>query len=425
MEKKLSLPTLRGKMGDFDYFVTLLKFKDVAERVSMVEEIDEIYRSKLLRKWIQRQLNNNRTKEIKQYLINQNQRFFNSLILGIHEGKPSWLDINVEINNDEIDLYEEDIININNSFGVLNLHGDEKIFAIDGQHRAKAIRDVVKNNEELSDKEVSVIFIEHKSTEEGLIKTRRLFTTLNRNAKPVTLAEIIALDEDDISAILTRQLIEEYKLFGDENISLTKSLSLSKYDYNNFTNIVTLYKCLDHLLPSFLSIKKQNWNKYKKNRPSEEIISNCREHLFKFWDKFIEYFPVLNEYLNQKDKANRAVKFRNKETGGNVLFRPVGLLLYIKLIVLLRESGKEIDETLNLIKLIDTRLNKIPWKNIIWESGTNKMITASENQNVALHLCLYMLDQDLTLASTTEGDLIKRYASILKKESHEVKLPKL
>ena len=41
---RINLPCLKGKMGDWMYYVTLLKFKDIAERVFLPEEIDEKYK---------------------------------------------------------------------------------------------------------------------------------------------------------------------------------------------------------------------------------------------------------------------------------------------------------------------------------------------------------------------------------------------
>ena len=38
----------------------------------------------------------------------------------------------------------------------------------------------------------------HKNTTDGLEATRRLFTTLNKTAKPVSKNAVIALDEDDV-----------------------------------------------------------------------------------------------------------------------------------------------------------------------------------------------------------------------------------
>ena len=49
--------------------------------------------------------------------------------------------------------------------------------------------------------EVSVIFVAHEATSQGLERTRRLFTTLNKTDRPVSKGDIIALDEDDVVAI--------------------------------------------------------------------------------------------------------------------------------------------------------------------------------------------------------------------------------
>ena len=49
-------------------------------------------------------------------------------------------------------------------------------------------------------------------------RVRRLFSTLNRYAKPVSMRDIIALDEDDIIAIASRELIDNHPLFSNERI---------------------------------------------------------------------------------------------------------------------------------------------------------------------------------------------------------------
>ena len=54
-------------------------------------------------------------------------------------------------------------------------------------------------------------------------KTRRIFSTLNRYAKPVTTGDIIALDEDDTVAIVTRNLLESFPLFIKDRIASAKS----------------------------------------------------------------------------------------------------------------------------------------------------------------------------------------------------------
>ena len=58
------------------------------------------------------------------------------------------------------------------SLGFLVLRGDEKIFALDGQHRLAGIKRVVEDDLGVrANDEVSVIFVSHQATEAGLERT--------------------------------------------------------------------------------------------------------------------------------------------------------------------------------------------------------------------------------------------------------------
>ena len=119
-------------------------------------------------------------------------------------------------------------------------------------------------------------------------RTRRLFTTLNRYAKPVSKSEIVALDEDDIIAITTRELVEKHPLF-QEKISLSKTKAVAVKDNRNFTTIITLYDVLEILLRE----NGRGWTNFKRYRPEDEIISEFYARSSRFWDMMIEYFPPL------------------------------------------------------------------------------------------------------------------------------------
>src|SRR5260221_7644419 len=103
MKKRLVLPALRGSMGDWIFYVCLFKLMDLTERVSMV---DEIHKNKELSRLIQRTVSN-RTSGIVEYLTSQPQRFFNSIILGIYGGHPSWREIQIEKKQNN---FEEEVI---------------------------------------------------------------------------------------------------------------------------------------------------------------------------------------------------------------------------------------------------------------------------------------------------------------------------
>ena len=210
MKKKLReivLPALRGIMGDWVYYSSLM---DLGELSSRVHYAEEIHKNQALSDMIQRHLKRGRSAQIAEYLKVQPERFFNSLVIAIYGGQPNWhalSDVRSKARSDELTNLKKNIIA---SVGFLTLRGDENLFALDGQHRLAGIKTAVADGLE-SDPydEVSVIFVAHRDTKGGLERTRRLFTTLNKTARPVSKGDIIALDEDDVMAICVRRLIEE------------------------------------------------------------------------------------------------------------------------------------------------------------------------------------------------------------------------
>lgn len=170
----LILPTLRGKMGDWFYYVTLMPFKEVAQRViSHAGVLNTI--------GLRENEMTHKTQELVDYLKKQEQRFFNSLILGIYEGSPTWQEIDV-IGNQNLDenFPEESLDYLSKTFGILTLKGDEKIFAIDGVLETQAIKEAIKQDTRLANEEVTVIFVAHQETPEGRMRTNRLISHLNQ-----------------------------------------------------------------------------------------------------------------------------------------------------------------------------------------------------------------------------------------------------
>ncbi|MBI5328508.1 MAG: hypothetical protein HZB80_09530 [Deltaproteobacteria bacterium] len=88
-------------MGDWIYYVGLLSFNEVAKRVKLPKEIDKKFLDENLKlgDWIQREIDDDRIERIVRYLRNQEQRFFNSIILGIYGGNPLWQEIELLISS--------------------------------------------------------------------------------------------------------------------------------------------------------------------------------------------------------------------------------------------------------------------------------------------------------------------------------------
>lgn len=378
MNPIIKLPCLRGRMGDWFYYVSLMKFDEIADRTSMVPDI---HKNEELSKWIQREVSD-RSGDIVDYLLEQEQRFFNAIIFGIYGGKPQWQELDIDKNVSQLSEEERDYFG--KTFGILTLNGDEEIFAIDGQHRTKAIKEAVKKNSELGEEEVSVIFLAHKKTAEGEIRTRRLFSTLNRYAVPVTISEIIALDEEDNCAIVTRKLIEDSQLFKNK-ILFSKTRSLNPQNSDSFTNIVLFYDIIKILLTD---IKILNFKgvghplkKYTSRRDTEENINKEIKNVEIFFETIIKSVPSLRNFFYIKNNINRESKTTS------LLFRPIGQVIMFSVLKIAKQENK-LSAAIKYFAKDDFKLSNKIWKQIFLDPELQTLKTDKTIQKYAMQLIL-------------------------------------
>lgn len=375
----MRLPAIRAQIGIWCYYVAVLSFEEISRYVKKVDE--ELHKSKTLSDMIQRSITENYI-NIRDYLLTQDERFFNSLVLAVYDGDPEWVEV-------ELNYKGEEFFNM----GFLEFTGKEKIFPVDGQHRVEGIKAAIKENKNLLSDKVPVVFIGHKNDNDGMQRSRRLFTTLNRYAKPVSTRDIIALDEDDAAAIVTRRLVENFPLFQGERIVFTAGKAIPESNKTAFTSIETLYQCNRVLLEYFLKDRKIKIENYIKHRPDDKEINEYGDVCLSFWNSLISKSSIVQEYLSSKvsDPAN---KFRNREVGGNLLFRPIGLLPFVLTTIEICVRKKmNFDEAIE--KLISTKikLNEQPWKRVLWDDIGKKMLRA-DNSLVKL-LLMYQVDHNL------------------------------
>jgi DNA sulfur modification protein DndB len=406
------LPCLKGKMGDWYYYVALLSFNEVAKRIKLPSEIDTYYKEKedlRLGDWIQRDLEKNRTKNIVDYLKNQPQHFFNSLILGIYEGNPSWQDLNISTNKMYENLDESKMEYLSRTFGLLTLEGSEDIFPIDGQHRAIAIREAVKANSKIGQEEITVIFVGHKTDQEGKIRTRRLFSTLNKYAKPVSQSEIIALSEDNNCAVITRELVDNFPLLKNKILTI-KNRSISPENTTHFSNILVLYDIVETILTSKsivgLKTRGKEKNQFTTNRTTELEIKKDVKILKVLFSEIIHAIPSLKSYFSG-DSINRKLKTTS------LLFRPIGQNIFFDVLkVGISNSKKKIildyflKETFNLSNPV--------WNKIFWDAETETIITDKSRQRFATILILEKLGFEIS--KTKKDNEIFESFKINKKE---------
>lgn len=404
----IKIPAIRGRIGDTIYYCTTLTFKQVGEMVKPVN--DELHTANSLKEQIQRSLTDNYIR-IKEYILNREDRFFDSLVLAVYDGDPMWKEVRYEID-------DETYYNV----GLLELSGQEKIFPVDGQHRVEGIRAALSENDELGDEMISVMLIGHQNTAEGREKSRRIFSTLNRYVKPVRLGDIIALDEDDIVAIVTRDLLETYPLFIGNRIKASNNKAIPNTDKTAFTSLMTLYDCHLVLYKTFISQKdKKNYKKYqiddkRKYRPSDEIINEFNQYLIDFWDSMVSTFDEIRTYINN-DSNNPAIEMRPTDDGGNLFFRPIGLLPFVEAVSKIKmETQETYSEIINHYSNLNRNVHSDMWDMILWNPRTNRMLM--RNQSLVYYLLLKMIN-DRLLTEKERTSMISKYATLFNIDLNE------
>lgn len=172
----IKIPAIRGKIGTTIYYSANLTFQQIHDLVKKVDS--ELHTSNSLKEVLQRSLTDNYVK-IKDYIVNRNDHFFDSLVLAVYDGDPKWTEIRYELNNEQF-----------SNVGLLEFTGQEKIFPVDGQHRVEGIKAAIIQKPEIATETINVMLIGHSNTPEGMERSRRIFSTLNRYVKPVRLGDL-------------------------------------------------------------------------------------------------------------------------------------------------------------------------------------------------------------------------------------------
>ncbi len=388
----MKIPAIRANIGNWIYYVATLSFEQVSQYVKRID--DELHKSKMLSDMLQRSITDN-YKSIATYITTHEERFFNALILAVYDGEPIWHEVRLEYDDGE------EFINL----GVLELSGEEKIFPVDGQHRVEGIKKVVSESDAYNDEMIPVVFIGHKKDELGMRRARQLFSTLNRYAKPVSMRDIIALDEDDVIAIASRELIDEHRLFAKERILDTKNKAVPDSNTKALTTIITFYECNKEILNDYLKQKKKKGvyvpkiTDYIRIRPSDDEIYEFKKTCFDFWDSMVEELDCIKIIADNPDAS--VEKYRNAQ-GGLIIFRPVALVPFVRAVIKVKNARNiSFGQAIKLLPDSVLDLSHPIWKWVIWNPDKKTMIM--KPKPIVELIILYYMDKGLI----SENDMNK------------------
>lgn len=388
MATKTLIPALRAHVGDWQYYVSVMTYATVSNQVNFAYELGNANQD--LSSMIQRGLSS-RTKDIEEYLRRSKHRFLGALIIACYGGDPQFKA--VEMRDDE-DL----LADLDDAFGVLTFDGTQSFFALDGQHRLRAIKDAVKAEPSLGSEEICVLLVSHSDDEVGREKTRRLFTNINRNAKVTTGAENIALDEDNGYSILVRRFLAEDPFFSRQGVvrvftkldPSTGTVTLASKqvpvgDAKALTTIVVLHE----LLPDLAYDSSPAM--HLEERPTAEVLDEAYNTL---QARLKELFKVCGNIEGKLTPTANAKDLRapkGQENKGQAMMRPVVQLAVAKAVRhLIDQDLASWDECMVGLSTLDWEIGQAPWT-AVWNSSNKKMITAKENQELLFDLLLVHL----------------------------------
>lgn len=400
----LTLPCLRGNFGDWIYYTVLMPMSEVVGRVHFATEV---HKSKQLSDLIQRSLEGDRAKKIAAYLQDNDERFFNSLVLATYEGSPKWFDIANLRSSKNAEILETMPDASMDTLGLLRLTGDESIFALDGQHRLAGMKVALKTTFDLSDELVPLILVGHSGDAAGARRTRRLFTTLNKTAIPVKKRDIIALDEDDVMAITARRLVETNRNFSHPKIAVISSESMPVGNENSLITIAALYDLLKLLFKQHGGYTSDYDLRF--NRPPDDELNDYYEVATDFFEALGTAFPPIQDLMSAKKPADVIAKHRTP-TGGHILFRTIGLDIFTQTaIALAKRDGISAAAAVPKLKKLPTRLDRAPFKGILWD--TVRHVIKPANKVLARKVVFHMLG--LALTSRQRKTLLGDYRAAL------------
>jgi DNA sulfur modification protein DndB len=294
--------------------------EQISDRVDLAMNIRE---SKTLEDFLQRQLKV-RVKKIQDYLLNNQSHFFSSIIIGVFEGIPDWYEFNLSKAYTKIPIITpSQASDLSESIGLLVLNGNEKMFAIDGQHRCRAIAEARSGRDgtkHLVDEQFSVILVPHVDNATGKKRTRRLFSDINKKAVPVSKGDLAIIDEEDLCAIVARRIYADYKNFrSGKIISLTESTNLPPGDDEHFTNLLTL-----------LSTAKVLKKIYKKHPKSSDTDDRNIASFLAINTDFYDWAAVYTADIGDFFSGNKSIRELRVERM-SFLLRPLGMSMLARI----------------------------------------------------------------------------------------------
>jgi DNA sulfur modification protein DndB len=378
MSNKTFIPAFQCSVGDWKYYISMMKYGEVARQVQFAHELSK---NAELGQLVQRGLSD-RTKEITDYLLNSPHRFLGAIVVAAWGGEPQYAPLSID-DPDGI------LRGIDREFGVLTFDGTQQYFALDGQHRLRAIKDAIKQDPSLAKEDICVLMVTHYDSSEGRIRTRRLFSNINRNAVKTNAAEDIVLDEDDGFAVLSRRVLDEHPFLrldgrvkvitrvGEEGLLRLAGNSINKGDPKALTTLPVLYDLLRYLGWDLPGVVRK-----AKARPSAEVLESSFGVLVGRLDDLLTHCGKVGSRLADAANARELRGLKDREGEGHPFMRPVIQKAVARVAgEIVQQNALSWSQVMARLSRLEWRMASAPWISV-FSPGAGKMIGGKENVDV-------------------------------------------
>ncbi|HEX9951267.1 MAG TPA: hypothetical protein VGB53_05825, partial [Rubricoccaceae bacterium] len=235
-------------------------------------------------------------------------------------------------------------------------------------------------------------------------------------------SDIIALDEDDAFAVLTRRLVEEYLPLRSGFVNrpgytdrpgfvlVEGKPNLPVSDGRHLTTIIVLYAIVEALvLPFDIKGRSARMQDLQFMRPNVEELDRMYKLNVDYWESLAETFPSYRE-LFASDPADEVAAHYRKE--GHLLFRPIAQRAFAQASRVLMDRGHSVQSAVKTLSQIPLRLDENPWLGTLWEPGTER-VKNSLGVPFIEAIMLYMVGERPREKYRRDGALLDRYRKLV------------
>lgn len=251
-----SFPAIRGVQARRQYYVSMCPLR-IIPKLFLFDE-DEL-RPELR---AQRVLNKGRIPEMAAYLLENRDKYVFSALTASIDGRVQFEPLGRGVPADKV--------------GVLHVPMDAKFIINDGQHRRAAIETALRDEPDIGDETIAVVFF----VDRGLEQSQQMFADLNRYAVRPSTSIGVLYDHRDEAAAITKSVVFNSVVFRD--VVEMERASLSSKSKKLFT-LSALHGATRRLLEGVMD-----------NEPVENRAELARE----FWECVSAQIPEWQQVLD-------------------------------------------------------------------------------------------------------------------------------